>query len=146
VLPFLIIMSFLCLNLCLTSIHRDISTNEKWQLFGVTFVQSDQSLLSRSMTSATLPRPTELVLDHPHCVAIYVCCDAKMECQKASDTLYRRLMGGQGAVMGENYSCLCSSFDLDDVSADLTANVHMYRGNTEIMVSSGFSGVTICRE
>jgi hypothetical protein len=45
-LAFLIIVSFLCLNLGLTSIHRDISTNEKWQMWVISCMKSNNIIKS----------------------------------------------------------------------------------------------------
>jgi hypothetical protein len=61
-------------------------------------------------------------------VTMLVCGDSEIESNKAFNTLYRHLLGGRGVcTTSDYYTRLKGSLNLDDVSAELSASVAMYR-------------------
>ena len=61
-------------------------------------------------------------------VTMLVCGDSKVESEEAFERLYTHLMGRRGVCMtSDYYTRLKGSLNLDDVSAELSASVAMYR-------------------
>jgi hypothetical protein len=64
-------------------------------------------------------------------VTMFVCGDNKMESMEAFNTLYPHLMGGDGLALVrppdfDHCIGVSGSLNMDNVSADLSANLHMY--------------------